>query len=171
MRPRPVLTSNAIGGAVTGLAGILAFLGYANTATDLSGEAQGIGAALAFLVPTLIHLVTGGVAQTMVTPLADPIAHDGTPLVKATTLAQVNAQLLQPNPVLAPVPAAAAAPVAVVVPVPGANLASAQPALDVGAPAAVDAETADVVSAIDPGANDATPLPPPEPAPPMGNLS
>jgi hypothetical protein len=168
MRPRPVLTSNAIGGAVTGLAGILAFLGYANTATDLSGEAQGIGAALAFLVPTLIHLVTGGVAQTMVTPMSAPIAQDGTPLVKATTLAQVNAQLLQPNPVLAPVPAAPA-PVAVVVPVPGANLASAQPALDGGTPA--DAETADVVSAINPSVDDATPLPPPEPAPPMGNLS
>lgn len=146
MRPRPVLTSNAIAGGVTGLAGVLAFLGYANAATDLSGEAQGIGGAIAFLVPTLIHLVTGGVAQSKVTPLADPMADDGTPLVKATTLAEVNARLLQAEVSLAPAPAA--------VPVPGANPGSVQPTVP------------DVASAIDPSAADSTPLPPAEVVPP-----
>lgn len=94
-RPRPVLTANGVAGAVLGVAALLAFLGYANAATSLSGEAQGIGGAVVFLLPLLSHLTAGHVAQQKVTPLESPVSGDGTPLVPATTVAQVNATAVQ----------------------------------------------------------------------------
>jgi hypothetical protein len=96
-RPRPVLTSNGIAGGVLGIAAVLTFLGYANAATSLSGEAQGIGGAVVFLLPLLSHLTAGHIAQQKVTPLESPVSADGTPLVPATTVAQVNATAVQPG--------------------------------------------------------------------------
>jgi hypothetical protein len=86
-RPRPVLTANGVAGAVHGIVLLLGFLGYANAATSLSGEAQGIGGAVAFLVPLAAHLLAGNAAQKQVTPNSSPMAADGvTPLVPVTSL-------------------------------------------------------------------------------------
>lgn len=85
-RPRPVLTSASITGAIQGVAGVLAFLGLATQASDLNGEAQGIGSAVIALVTVGGNVIHGLHAQSKVTPVADPVAPDGTKLVPVTAL-------------------------------------------------------------------------------------
>lgn len=85
-RPRPVLTASAASGAATGIALVLAFLGYAQASKDVSGAAEGIGSAVAFLAPLLAHSAAGAVAQTKVTPSADPRNDNGEALVPESIL-------------------------------------------------------------------------------------
>lgn len=71
-RPRPVVTAAGITGLVTSVAGILAFLGYANASAHISGAAQGIGAGVIGLLGLGSHLLASFHVQNQVTPLSDP---------------------------------------------------------------------------------------------------
>jgi hypothetical protein len=90
-RPRPVLTGDAIGGAVHAVALVAAFLGYANVATSIDGEAQGIVSA-ALVVATLVaHFLPGLFAQQAVTPLSDPRDAAGNQLVSTPPAVMLQA--------------------------------------------------------------------------------
>lgn len=82
-RPRPVLTAAGIAGGITSLAGVLTWLGYVGPAADLSDRADTIGAVVVGVVAVGSHLLAGLHAQSKVTPVDQPQAHDGTPLVRA----------------------------------------------------------------------------------------
>lgn len=84
-RPRPVLTAAGVAGAVTSIAGIIAFLGYSDVATHLTAEAQGLGSAVIAALGFGSHLLAALHAQGKVTPGADPRADDGTKLVPASS--------------------------------------------------------------------------------------
>lgn len=82
-RPRPVLTAAGIAGAVTSLASLAAWLGYADIANDLSTRASTIGSLVVVLLGYLPHHVSAVVAERKVTPTADPRNDDGAQLVPA----------------------------------------------------------------------------------------
>lgn len=90
-RPRPVLTTNAIMGAIMGLAGILGFLGYAHLQTTLSADAQTLTSIVIGAGTLGAHLLAGLHGQGAVTPTVSPQAADGTPLVKAITAITASA--------------------------------------------------------------------------------
>jgi hypothetical protein len=84
-----VLTSAGITGLIQAIVLILGFLGYSNQATSVNGATQGIVAvAIAALTlgGNLLHALH---AQALVTPVASPVAADGTPLVPAAPVAGV----------------------------------------------------------------------------------
>lgn len=85
-RPRPVLTSAGIAGAVHAVAVVLGFLGYTNAETSLDGETQTIVAIALFLVTAGAHVVAGLHAQQRVTPLDSPRDNSGTTLVPITDI-------------------------------------------------------------------------------------
>lgn len=82
-RPRPVLTTAGVAGAVTSVAGILTWLGYSDAATHLSAESKTLVSLVIGAVTLASHLLAGLHAQAKVTPLEAPRTATGHKLVPA----------------------------------------------------------------------------------------
>ena len=82
-RPRPVLTSTAVAGLLTSVAGVLAFLGYDQASAHLSAATAALTSVVIAVVTLASHLLAGLHAQARVTPRASPRDGDGRPLVPA----------------------------------------------------------------------------------------
>lgn len=71
-RPRPVLTSAGITGAVQAVATIVGWLGYTNAETNIDGMTQTLVAVVLGILTLGGSIVHGLAAQAKVTPLSDP---------------------------------------------------------------------------------------------------
>lgn len=80
-RPRPVLTSAAITGLITSIAGVLTFLGYDNASAHLSTQATTLTSVILGVVLLGSHLAAALHSQNKVTPLVSPQSAEGVPLV------------------------------------------------------------------------------------------
>lgn len=82
-RPRPVLTTSVVVGAVHTVAFIAGFLGLDQTEMHLSGAADAIAVVVIAVVTLGAHVASAWKSQNEVTPLSDPKDYLGRALVVA----------------------------------------------------------------------------------------
>lgn len=83
VRPEPVKLAGAIGGALAGVGTIVVALGWVSQANmdATTGAVVGLVSSVMVLLSIAAPIVTALRARRQVTPLADPRAADGVPLV------------------------------------------------------------------------------------------